>query len=213
MSKLFILPAFLCLVLLQADAQTLTMPTEIQQAYTNGTRSLSGKPGKKYWENHGHYHIALTVMPPDNTVKGVEQITYFNNSPDVLKSLNMKLIVNVHRAGGRGAAADPAAGIMVDNITINGAKTEWDNNVATTTNQMVDLAKPLMPHDSVTLNITWHYALSKRHGRDGVIDSTTFYVAYFIRGYQFMTTIKDGTFSPIRVRLSFTTILMITAWT
>jgi hypothetical protein len=174
-----ILSAFLCLGLLQADAQTLTMPPEIQQAYTNGTRSLSGKPGKKYWENHGHYHIALTVMPPDNTIKGAEQITYFNNSPDMLKSLNMKLIVNVHRAGGRGSAPDTAAGIMVDNIMINGAKTEWDNNVASTTNQMVDLTKPLMPHDSVTLNITWHYTLSKRRGRDGVIDSTTFYVAYF----------------------------------
>jgi hypothetical protein len=68
---------------------------------------------------------------------------------------------------------------MIDDMIINGAKTAWDNNIATTTNQMVDLAKPLMPHDSATLNINWHYALSKRRGRDGVIDSTTFYIAYF----------------------------------
>src|SRR5580704_15859907 len=83
----------------QAGAQSLTMPPEIQNAYTNGTRSLSGKPGNKYWQNHGRYNISLTVTPPDNTIRGVEQITYFNNSPDTLRSLNMKLIENVHRAG------------------------------------------------------------------------------------------------------------------
>lgn len=179
MLKSFFLAALLCLGLFQASAQTLTMPPDIQQAYDNGTRTLSGKPGKNYWENHGHYHIALTVMPPNRTIKGVEQITYFNNSPDVLKSLNMKLIVNVHRAVTHGAAPDTSAGIKIDEIMINGIKTAWDNYKAITTNQMVDLPSPLMPHDSVKLNITWHYELSKRHGRDGVIDSTSFYVAYF----------------------------------
>src|ERR1700722_9079206 len=103
---------------LQAGAQTLTMPPEIQKAYANGTRSLSGEPGRKYWQNHGRYTISLTVMPPDNSIRGVEQITYFNNSPDTLRGLNMKLIVNVHRSGGRGGAADTSAGIKVDEIMI-----------------------------------------------------------------------------------------------
>src|SRR5580698_3806172 len=157
---------------LQAGAQTLTMPPEIQKAYANDTRSLDGKPGSKYWQNHGRYTISLTVMPPDNTIRGVEQITYTNNSPDTLGSLNMKLIVNVHRAGGRGGVADTLAGIKVDNITIRGVKTPWDNNEAITTNQMVGLTGPLMPHDSIKLDIAWHYNLSHRPGRDGVIDST-----------------------------------------
>lgn len=179
MLRSFAFCALLCFGLLQADAQTLTMPPRIQQAYNNGTRSLTGKPGKKYWENHGHYHIALSVMPPNNIIKGVEQITYFNNSPDVLKSLNMKLIVNVHRAASRRQAADTSAGIKVDELIINGTKTDWDNQADTTTNQMVNLPAPLMPHDSIRLNITWHYALSKKPGRDGVIDPTSFYLAYF----------------------------------
>ena len=179
MIRSFVFFAFLVLVL-QAGAQTLTMPPEIQKAYANDTRSLNGKPGKKYWQNHGRYTIALTVMPPDNTIRGVEQITYFNNSPDTLRSLNMKLIVNVHRAGGRRiGAADTSAGIKVDEIMLRGVKTPWDNNADTTTNQMVDLTAPLMPHDSIKLDITWHYNLSHRPGRDGIIDSTSFYIAYF----------------------------------
>ena len=165
---------------LQAAAQTLTMPPEIQKAYDNGTRSLSGKPGKKYWENHGRYTISLMVTPPDNLIRGVERISYFNNSPDTLRSLNMKLIENVHRSGGRrGGAADTAAGIKVDEIMIRGVKRPWDNHEAVTTNQMVDLTSPLMPHDSITLDITWHYNLSHGRGREGVIDSTSFYIAYF----------------------------------
>src|SRR6185312_3391306 len=160
MIKSISLSAIFCLALWSANAQTLTMPPEIKQAYDKGTRSLTGKPGKNYWENHGRYNISVSMAPPDRTITGIEAITYFNNSPDTLRKLNMKLIENVHVAGGRGAA-DPAAGIHVDNIQINGAKVAWDNSTAITTNQMVDLNSPLMPHDSVKLNITWHYQLSK----------------------------------------------------
>ena len=44
---------------------------------------------------------------------------------------------------------------------------------------MIGLGSPLMPHDSLKLNISWHYQLSTEKGRDGAIDSTTFYLAYF----------------------------------
>src|SRR5471030_1650999 len=180
MLKPITLSAFLCFLLLQANAQTLTMPDGIAKAYTNGTRSMNGKPGKNYWENHGRYNISVTVLPPGNLISGVEQITYFNNSPDTLSSLNMKLIMNVHRAAGRGnATPNPAAGINIDNIQVNGAKADWDNAAASSTNQMLGLTKPLMPHDSVKLNIAWHYQLTRGRGREGIIDSTTFYIAYF----------------------------------
>src|SRR5579862_261439 len=171
---------FLALFLLvsQASAQTLTMPPEIQNAYTNGTRSLNGKPGNKYWQNRGRYVISLTVRPPDNAILGVEHITYFNNSPDSLRSLNMKLIMNVHRSG-RAGQADSSAGIKVDDMVIRGVKTPWDNSADTTTNQMVSLANPLAPHDSAKIDVAWHYNLSHRRGREGIIDSTTFYIAYF----------------------------------
>jgi hypothetical protein len=36
-----------------------------------------------------------------------------------------------------------------------------------------------MPHDSVRLSFDWHYEISKVANREGVIDSTTFYLAYF----------------------------------
>jgi len=180
MLKSFIMSLLLCIVFSYANAQTLTMPPGIQQAYTKQTRSVNGKPGKNYWENHARYTIAVNIAPPNRLISGVEDITYFNNSPDKLDSLNIKLIENVHNAAGRrGTTADTAAGVKVDEIKIGGVKIAWDNAVATTTNQMIALIKPLMPHDSVMLHISWHYQLSLRQGREGVLDSTTFYLAYF----------------------------------
>jgi hypothetical protein len=36
-----------------------------------------------------------------------------------------------------------------------------------------------MPHDSVLINIAWHFDASKQSGREGQIDSTSYYLAYF----------------------------------
>jgi len=183
MYKSIILSAFLCFVLFNAQAQNLYMPRDIQNAFKKGTRSTDGKPGKNYWENHGHYTISITALPPDRTVKGVEQITYFNNSPDTLKRLNMKLILNMHRPGAArfsNAEADYLTpGVQIDSFLINGEKKDWDNEKKSATNEMVSLPKPLMPHDSVKLDITWHFEVSKKSGREGMIDSTTYYLAYF----------------------------------
>jgi hypothetical protein len=183
MYKSFLFTFFGCLALWQAQAQELYMPRDIKNAYKKGTHTMDGRPGKNYWENHGHYNIAITALPPDHTVKGTEQITYFNNSPDTLKALNMKLILNIHRPGA--ARFSPAGadylttGVQIDKFLINGTDKLWNNEKAAATNQFVGLPKPLMPHDSVKLDITWHFDVSKQSGREGMIDSTTYYLAYF----------------------------------
>jgi hypothetical protein len=156
-----------------AGGASLPMPSYIAKAFAGGTHTISGKPGKNYWENHGRYDIAITVNPPHSTVRGVEHITYFNNSPNKLDSLNMKLIVNSHRR------SDPNAGIQVDDFKVNGVAANWNNTTVTETNYMFPLAKPMMPHDSVRLDITWHYLMQQGRGRESIINPTTFYIAYF----------------------------------
>jgi hypothetical protein len=183
MHKYFIAPVLCCLFILQAQAQTLYLPRDIKKSYANETRSIDGKPGSKYWQNHGRYDIKITALPPDRNIKGTEQIVYVNNSPNILKQLNMKLILNIHRPGAtRYAATTPdyiTNGMQIDSISVNGIQKEWDNDKAIHTNQYIDLSTPLMPHDSVKLNIAWHYELSLKSEREGMIDPTSFYIAYF----------------------------------
>ncbi|MEP7233141.1 MAG: M1 family peptidase, partial [Ginsengibacter sp.] len=77
------------------NAQTLYWPRDVKQAYINQTRSNDGYPGIKYWQNTGRYNITVTAMPPDRNIKGSEQISYTNNSPDTLHVLVFKFIQNI----------------------------------------------------------------------------------------------------------------------
>jgi hypothetical protein len=164
-------------------AQTLYMPRTVKEAIRKGTRSLDGRPGPNYWENHGRYSIALTVAPPDRTIKGTEQISYSNNSPDTLRDLVIKLFINIHKPGAPrdgGAAPDYlTSGTHIDAFSVNGQAVKWNDSPRTFTWQRVRLPTPLMPHDSVQLSFDWHYEISLQAGREGMLDSTTYYLAYF----------------------------------
>ncbi len=165
------------------QAQTLYIPRNIQQAYKNGTRSIDGRPGKNYWQNKGRYDISITALPPDRTIRGREQIVYTNNSPDTLKNIVFRLILNVHRAGApRMYGADSAyltSGVHVDTFTENGTVRTWRYLKAPSSTQAFRLQKPLLPHDSVQFGIDWHFDISQESQREGMIDSTTYYLAYF----------------------------------
>jgi len=174
--------ALSCFALTQVKAQSLYMPRDIQKAFTKGTRQADGKPGQKYWQNHGTYNITITALPPDRNIKGSETITYVNNSPDTLKRLNMKLILNIHKPGAArfGDAGEDylTSGVQFDKFLING-EAKKINSKGASTNMAVPLTKPLMPHDSLKLDIDWHFQISLESGREGMIDSTSYYLAYF----------------------------------
>lgn len=157
------------------------MPRNVKQAYQKGTRSLDGTPGKKYWQNSARYAITLTTTPPNRTIQGTEDITYINNSPDTLRYLVFKLFLNSHRAGA--ARQYPAStdyltsGMHIDRYAENNTTRLWPD--ANSTVHRMPLTKPLMPHDSVKLSFDWHYDVSVESGREGKLDSTTFFLAYF----------------------------------
>ena len=161
----------------------LYMPRSIKRTYQKGTRSLDGRPGPKYWENHARYSIGVTALPPDRNIRGTEQITYFNNSPDTLKSLVLKLFINIHKPGAPragGASADYlTTGTHIDALSVNGQSVKWTDDPRFFTWAPLKLPTALTPHDSVRLGIDWHYEISKEAGREGMLDSTTYYLAYF----------------------------------
>jgi hypothetical protein len=167
----------------QSGASPLYMPRAVQQAYRKGTRSPDGRPGNAYWQNRGRYTIAITALPPDRNIRGTEQITYFNNSPDTLRNPVIKLLLNIHKPGAPRGGGAPAAyltsGVHIDSLSVNGQATPWEVNENTFTWQRLRLAAPLPPHDSVRLAFKWHYDISKQSGREGMIDSTTWFLAYF----------------------------------
>lgn len=122
-------------------------------------------------------------MPPDRNVRGSEQISYMNNSPDTLRQLVLKLFLNIHKPGApRMGGADSlylTPGVQIDRFAVNGQPTRWPGNANTFTWQRVQLSTPVLPRDSVKLSVDWHYEVSRQSGREGMLDSTSYFLAYF----------------------------------
>ncbi len=175
---------FCCSVLLTGNtlSQGLFIPRDVQAAYKKGTRSMDGKPGRNYFQNFGRYDIAVKVSPPSRNIQGRETIVYTNNSSDTIKNPVIQLLLNNHAPGATrdfpGNAKQLTDGVHVTEFKENGAVKPWRDAGAATL-QRFKLTAPLLPHDSVTLSFEWNYDLSKEQGREGIIDSTTFYIAYF----------------------------------
>ncbi|MBV9962553.1 MAG: M1 family metallopeptidase [Parafilimonas sp.] len=162
-------------------AQNLYMPRNIKKAVQKGTRTLTGEPGKNYWQNKGVYNIEETVHADTRSVSGKETIAYSNNSPDTLKTIAIRFVNNLHKPGA------PRSGFYSEDfldsgLHISSFKIDNDtyniNSISWSTINPVKLTTLIPPHSIVTINIEWDYPLSKQSGREGQIDSTTFYCAY-----------------------------------
>ena len=107
----------------------LFMPQTIAKTYLNKTRSIDGKPGANYWQNSAKYDIKAEFFPETKQLLGQENIVYFNNSPDSLRYLVIKLKQNLYK---KGVAKDYnlanalSDGVNIKTIKVNG--TEYDVN-------------------------------------------------------------------------------------
>jgi hypothetical protein len=160
---------------------TLYQPRDIKRAFDRGTRAADGRPGPNYWQNPGRYDITVQAAPPSRDIRGRETITYFNNSPDTLKQLVLRIIMNVHKPeAAREGDVSPdylTSGVVIDSFQVAGQLRPLPPDLGTAPS--VRLPKALAPHDSVKLAVSWHFPLSVQSGREGMIDKTTYFLAYF----------------------------------
>ncbi|WP_298224093.1 M1 family metallopeptidase [Flavobacterium sp.] len=74
------------------------------------TRSASGQPGPKYWQNRADYQLTAQLNEATNEIQGTETLTYTNNSPDALSFLWMHLDQNAFKSDSRGNAVISLSG-------------------------------------------------------------------------------------------------------
>ena len=88
------------------------------------TRSASGQPGAKYWQNRADYSLTASLNEQTKEIIGSEILTYTNNSPDKLGFLWMNVEQNLFKKDSRGNAIIPLKGSR------NGAKgQEFDGGI------------------------------------------------------------------------------------
>ncbi|MCO6496775.1 MAG: M1 family metallopeptidase [Chitinophagaceae bacterium] len=162
--------------------QELYIPRNIKKAIANGTRSTTGQPGPNYWQNKGKYDMQIKITPETGILSGTETIEYSNNSPDTLRTLAIRFVNNVNKKnsprGGYMPDKAMTTGLVIESFSVDG---EDYNNVDAKnwgTVGAVRLKNPILPKSKATVKITWNYPMAPVDGREGIVDSVTFYAAY-----------------------------------
>lgn len=176
------------LFLTKSFASDLKMPKEIKKAYTNQTRSYNGKPGINYWQNFSNYNIKAEIDPQTRLLTGSEKIVYFNNSPDTLKNIVLKLYQDMYKKGAvRNTELNPETvtdGVKIIKLSIDGSSISLnvDDKMISYqgTNLIVKLASPLPPNSKNNIEVDWSFIIPKGTDiRIGTYGESTFFVGYW----------------------------------
>lgn len=170
------------------EAQQLFTNTNVQSAYKKQTRSSTGKPGKNYWQNSADYKIDVHFNPKDQLLTGREAITYFNNSPDTLNQVIIRLYPDLYKKGVQRerviAEKDLNEGVQIDEFKIGEEKivnfADSPKAFHDNTTLIIKPENSILPHSKVELNINWHYQVNTGSPiRTGMVDSTSYFIAYW----------------------------------
>jgi Peptidase family M1 domain len=154
------------------------------RAVQRGTRTRTGEPGPKYWQQFARYRIDAELVPASNTVNGRETVRYFNRSPDTLRTVWVFLNQNLFAPSSpRNGAVPVTGGMEILRVAVNGqALARRDTGAAYSvdaTVMRVGLPRALTPRDSIDMDIAWNFQLppdgAPREGTTGDV----FMIAYW----------------------------------
>jgi hypothetical protein len=147
----------------------------------NEYRSGSGAPGPKYWQQRADYVINAELNDTNQSISGSETITYFNNSPDVLKYLWLQLDQNINEKNSFTAMSDDNS--MRDSTTTRtlaadlklhdfdgGFKIKSVKDASgkplpyaiNNTMMRVDLSESLAPGKQMSFSVEWSFNINNR---------------------------------------------------
>lgn len=170
---------------LNAQSTTLPFPRNFEKSYEKGFRNWDGTPGPQYWQNRSDYKIQVELDPKSKEVEGTQEVTYFNNSPDTLKLIRIKLLHDLYRKGGQRAEdinpKDITDGVEIEHLSINGVEIGKEAQKRHDCYLDIRLKTPLVPKSSLQLSVAWEFTMpaDERATRECVCDPTTFFIPYF----------------------------------
>lgn len=148
----------------------------------NTYRTASGAPGHHYWQQRADYVIDAYLDEARLRLDGKEQITYHNNSPDVLTYLWLQLDENQHSPDAESNNFDgsklstPLTNDQLDRLDYKKALAGYGVNIVSVTDaagkkltytinqtmMRVDLPVPLKPGEKTVFKIEWNYKIPER---------------------------------------------------
>ncbi|MDH5597821.1 MAG: M1 family metallopeptidase [Cyclobacteriaceae bacterium] len=156
-----------------------TLPTP------NEYRTGSGAPGTEYWQQKADYKIEVELDDVNQKISGSETITYFNNSPDVLRYLWVQLDQNMRAKDSNtpltqqtsirdSIPAKFAAPLTEDNydggfkiLQVKNSKGGDMDYAINKTMMRIDLETPLKPGENISFSVKWWYNINDRMSDGG----------------------------------------------
>ncbi|PSQ97205.1 MAG: peptidase [Bacteroidetes bacterium SW_9_63_38] len=145
------------------------------RAVRRGTRTRTGRPGPRYWQQYAHYDLEARLHPDDQRLVGSGRITYVNRSPDTLRRVALHLRQNLFRDDTASRSNVPrTGGVTLRRLSANGrllSKNESPGYRIDGTVAWLSLPAPLPPGDSLSLVAEWAFTVPPapadgRHGRE-----------------------------------------------
>ena len=161
-------------------------PGEFQGAVTKGTRTASGNPGPRYWQQWATYKLTAKLDAERKTLEGTARIMYFNRSPDTLSTIVLHLYQNLHQPGAiRNEKEQVTPGLDLRRLTVAGQIIAKDTRMGA--GYQVDgtiltlrLPRPLAAGDSLELGAEWMFLIPQNGaGRMGWSAQNLFFLAYW----------------------------------
>ncbi len=162
------------------SAQTsLFLPAEFKRAYMNHSRSMTGAPGKNYWQNKPSYKMRVELDPATYTIRGELDVRYENRSPDTLQEIVWSMLGDIYaRNSLRDLPEDVeklGEGMKWLALSVSGQTVDLNKDIVRRgTNGILKLTAPLLPGHSIEMSARWTFTYPKdvtiRNGHYG--DST-----------------------------------------
>jgi hypothetical protein len=156
------------------------------RAVNRGTRTRTGAPGPRYWQQWTDYRLESELNPISKRLTGQAKLTYHNRSPDTLEEVYVHLLHNIFAPGARhntdvpwsvegvGLSRVAAQGQDLKPIEKEGVGYEVDGTV-----MRIRLPRPLPAGGSAELDFAWRLRIPPDGAPRGGQDGETFYLNYW----------------------------------
>lgn len=161
-------------------------PAAFKRAIANGTRTDSGRPGPRYWQQYARYTIAADLDSATRRLSGQEDAWYFNRSPDTLRLVYVQVYHNLFAPNALRNMEVPVVG-PVAFVRVAAEGTELPEGarrnpgfVVHNTSMRIQLPHPLAPGDSARFAFTWNFEVPPDGApRGGWTDDNTYFLSYW----------------------------------
>jgi hypothetical protein len=152
-------------------------PPAFQRAVERGTRTRTGHPGPRYWQQWASYRLEAELDPPSNRLRGRAWIRYENRSPDTLRNVFVHLNQNLFAPDAvRNEVVPVTRGMELERSLVNGVEVRGQ---VTATVLRLPLAAPLLPGASLDLEFAWSFLVPPDGAPRGGQDGEVFVISYW----------------------------------